>query len=332
MSTPPPHEDRPPHAGHIRGHDNTGRVRPRHRLRGRHRAVAHRPARGGARRTRPATVWPFADAEPLPGTALLAGWLGRAIVTLVTTYTHPGDRVLLLAPPPPRNVCPAARGGVRGPDPYAGLAEAVWTVTRLGRTADTATTTATLDDPRGRAAALGVGEVESGSGPRLGRLRLAHPTDPDRATQHRLARVGSSPGGRFDLIITAVHPGGTDWLADTDWDTTLTPTGLLATITHSDSRDGLLIDPTATIRATICTSRRGQLDHIAVLSAPIPAAGEQGTETDPLPAGDDSTSPGRAPLAVRLVHHDLLLFGPIPSPDAARKPEPSTTTAAGDLG
>ncbi|MFD8493345.1 hypothetical protein [Amycolatopsis sp. NPDC059657] len=332
MSTPPPYEDRPPHAGHIRGHDNIGRTRPRHRVRGRHRAVAHRSARGGARRPRPATVWPFADVEPLPGTALLAGWLGRAIVTLVTTYTRPGDRVLLLAPPPPRPAYPTARGGVRGLDPYAGLAEAVWTVTRLGRTADTATTTDTLDDPHGRADALGVGAAESGSGPRLGRLRLTHPTDPDRATEHRLARVGSSSGGRFNLIITAVHPGATDWLADTDWDTAMTPTGLLTVITHSDSRDGLLIDPTGSIATTICSSGRGWLDHIAVLSAPIPAARGRGTEADPLPAGEDSTSPGCGPLAVRSVHHDLLLFGPIPSLAAERKPEPSTMTAAGDLG
>jgi hypothetical protein len=103
-----------------------------------HRTRSRTATAGGIRTARPTTLWPFADAEALPGTELLAGWLGRTILTLVTTYTRPGDRVLLLTPPPLRTPS-RAPGRTHGRDPYAGLAEAVWTVARLGRGVDSAT-------------------------------------------------------------------------------------------------------------------------------------------------------------------------------------------------
>ncbi|HWD05117.1 MAG TPA: hypothetical protein VG674_21995, partial [Amycolatopsis sp.] len=151
-------------------HPEPGRCRhrPPHRRtestrRGRHRAPRRTPAAAATRGPRPATFWPFADAEMLPGTARLPGWLGRTIVTLVTTYTRPGDRVLLLTPPPPAPILEHASRVARGDAAYAGLAEAVWTVARLGRGADTATAASAPDYPAERTdSPSGVG-AESGS-------------------------------------------------------------------------------------------------------------------------------------------------------------------------
>jgi hypothetical protein len=95
--------------------------------RGRHRSTSRPVTRVRTLSSRAATVWPFADEQPLPGTALLAGWLGRTIVALVTGYTRPGDRVLLLSPPTVSARSAGVSDGTRSVDPYAGLTEAVWT-------------------------------------------------------------------------------------------------------------------------------------------------------------------------------------------------------------
>src|SRR6266498_5873821 len=142
-STPTPEPD---HQSHQTPRRRTQTPAPRsgHRRRAaRSRATATR----GLRAARPSSLWPFADAETLPGTGLLAGWLGRTIVTLVTTYTRPGDRVLLLAPPEPTRPLPHAAGRPGDHHPYAGLTEAVWTATRLGRSVDTATAAPAPDSP-----------------------------------------------------------------------------------------------------------------------------------------------------------------------------------------
>src|SRR4051812_42179476 len=72
------------------------------------------------------TVWACAEDTIQAGTGRLAGWLLNAVIKVVTTYSSPGDRVLLIEP------APGVRR-VRGLGPYAGLTEAVWSVVRLGR-------------------------------------------------------------------------------------------------------------------------------------------------------------------------------------------------------
>ncbi|MPZ79651.1 MAG: hypothetical protein GEV28_04330 [Actinophytocola sp.] len=321
--TPTPHGDCARHHRHHHRrplrHDS---IAPARTVHGRHGAVTPTPARRRAFSPRPATLWPFAGAEPLPGTARLAGWLGRVIVTLVTGYTRPGDRVLLLAPPaPPRGltVGSAAPGGAREADPYAGLTEAVWTVIRLGRGADTATAAPTPDYRCDPADSTGRDETESGSRPRPSRLGLRTPTDRHRESESRPGRAAHRPDDRFDLIITAVHPHTADWLAHTDWDTALTPTGTLATITRSDIRGDRLLDPLSAIVGAVRSQRRGWLDHIAVLTDPLPAG----------PAGSSlaTTSVAEPPLP-RAVHHDLLLFGPVPSATPAPTGGHAGTVAA----
>ncbi|MFD8494854.1 hypothetical protein [Amycolatopsis sp. NPDC059657] len=308
--TPTPHDDSPYRRYRPRRLDAGAPARTAH---GRHRVASHAAARGRIFAPRPVALWPFADAEPLPGTALLAGWLGRMIVTLVTGYTSPGDRVLLLAPPAPPRGRPPTPHGARGTDPYAGLAEAVWTVARLGRGADTATVAPAPDRVGDHVDSLGRGEVESASGPRLGRLRLQTPTGPHRESEHRPARVNTGSGDRFDLIITAVHPHDTDWLADTDWDTVLAPTATLAVVTHSDHRQGRLVDPSTAIVTTLRSFQRGWLDHIAVLDQPFPAPASATGPTSPRASRGSAVGPP----SVHSVHQDLLLFGPLLLPAAA---------------
>lgn len=282
--------------------------------RGRHRAPRTTPATAAARRPRPATFWSFADAEMLPGTALLPGWLGRTIVTLVTTYTRPGDRVLLLTPPPSPRAPQHAAGNARSAEAYAGLAEAVWTVARLGRGADSATTAPAPDDPAEHTDSSRPAGAESGLRPRLGRLGLHPVPEPHPDSARPRHRDGDGPRGGFDLIITALDPHATDWLTRTDWDALLTPRGLLATVTHSDSRDGWLRDPHATVLNTLGSQGLRCLDHIAVLTAPVPDTPDCLTTADRM--GTAVSAPDFSPRVVdaiapplRAVHHDLVLLG-----------------------
>jgi hypothetical protein len=100
--------------------------RPRHRNMNT-RFTVRRPC--GARF---GTVWPCARDGHDVGTGVLSGWLITAVVKVVTAYSMPGDRVLLIEP-----------GGtglsVRRTGPYVGLPEAAWAVVRLGRGVRTVT-------------------------------------------------------------------------------------------------------------------------------------------------------------------------------------------------
>ncbi|HWD00842.1 MAG TPA: hypothetical protein VG674_00005, partial [Amycolatopsis sp.] len=165
----------------------------------------------------------------------------------------------------------------------------------------------------------GVG-AESGSRPRL-RRRGLHPRAESHSDSARPRhRDGDRPRGEFDLIITALDPHATDWLGHADWDTLLTPRGLIAVVTHSDVRDGRLRDPHSVLLKT--TGRRGLrcLDHIAVLTAPVPDTPERPAATDrtgtAAPVPDVSArSVGATAPPLRSVHHDLVLLGRLSSAD-----------------
>jgi hypothetical protein len=70
---------------------------------------------------------------------LIASWLLTAVVKIVTTYSNPGDRVLLLATP----------RTARRPGSYSSLPEAVWPVIRLGRGVQTALAGSPAEDDHG---------------------------------------------------------------------------------------------------------------------------------------------------------------------------------------
>lgn len=270
---------------------------------------------------RPSTVWPCAGDDLHEGTGVIAHWLLMAVIKIVTTYTQPGHRVLLLAPsplggPPLSRPPDAVRTRLRH-GPYDGLLEAGWTVVRLGRGIQTQTAGAPPDPDADRP----VGPTaESESGPR------PHPGDPDPDDHARPSPPGR-PGpdhrstehgpDRFDLIITAAEPRTLDWLRPTDWADVLTPTGALAVITHGDQSRGRLGDPSGPLVAAAHHAGLRYHDRIALLRVPV----RNGALADgPTDAGRPSRTPhGPATPAVRhtQAHNELLVFTRQPGTTAA---------------
>ena len=264
------------------------------------------------RPARPSTVWPCAQGDLREGTGLLANWLLTAVIKIVTTYTQPGQRVLLLDPAPflassaSRPATTVRNRPRRGP--YAGLHEAGWTVVRLGRGIQTQTAVARpeqFDAPPGNAA------VESESGPGLpadspSTGRLVGPSA-DRRPGSDLTTTGHDPD-LYDLIITAAEPRTLDWLRPTDWASLLTPTGTLAVITHGDCSSGRLVDPVGSLVHVAHHAGLRYLDRIALLHVPI----RDGALTAPAPAARHRSQPssGSSTTSVRhaLAHEDLVVL------------------------
>jgi hypothetical protein len=281
-------------------------VRRTPRLRTLRLAMRHpRPAR-------PSTVWPCAQDDLREGTGLLANWLLTAVIKIVTNYTQPGQRVLLLNPAPylapPASWPTAAVRNRPRPGPYAGLHEAGWTVVRLGRGIQTQTAVA-HPDPIGEHAVDTPAESESGPGPTTEGPSADRPVGPsaDRRPGPDSAATGHGPD-RYDLIITAVEPHTLDWFRPTDWTGLLTPTGTLAVVTHGDRSSGRLADPAdALVRAAHHAGLR-YLDRIALLRVKV----RDGALAAATPAATDrSRAPsGRSTTAIRhtQVHDDLLVF------------------------
>jgi hypothetical protein len=200
-----------------------------------------------------------------------------AVVKIVTTYTQPGQRVLLLAPAPfatavTTRPSTSARTWT-APGPYAGLLEAAWTVVRLGRGVQTQTVGPPLENL-------------PNDTPRIPSTRFSSPgPDPDRAPvgpvpdnvsepcptgRPDLDCPTTAPGpDRFDLVITAAEPRTLDWLRPTDCAALLTQTGTLAVITHGDRSRGRLGDPAGPLVTAVHHAGLRYHDRIALLRVPI---------------------------------------------------------------
>jgi hypothetical protein len=246
-----------------------------------------------------------------------------AIVKIVTTYTQPGQRVLLLAPASVPTTHPPT--GVKkwiGPGPYAGLLEAGWTVVRLGRGIQTHIAGPPRDTNDGGPRRHVVDPpFKSESGPR------PHPASPTSDGQHRSTpdnhpdpdRTTTMSGpDRFDLVITAAEPRVLDWLRPTDWANVLTPTGTLAVITHCDRSRGRLDEPAGTLVTAAHRAGLRYHDRIALLRTPI----RNGALVASALGSDGPFQPAGGPVATGLrhtqVHDDLLVF--------TREPAPATST------
>lgn len=264
---------------------------------------------------RPSTVWPCAQDDPCEGTGLLAGWLLTAVVKIVTTYTRPGQRVLLLepatylAPSEPR----AANDG-RGqsvPGPYAGLHEAGWTIVRLGRGVQTQTTV-THSDPGEHL------DTESGCGLRES---VDSPTvdEPAGPSTHEDSGPDSGPSGlspdRYDLVIAAAGPGSSGWLRSVDWGSVLTPTGVLAVVTQGDRSGNRLTDPARSLVRAADSAGLRYLDRIALLRAPIRDGALVVTTPTSRTRSHNSTRPLTQLVRHVQVHDDLLVFTRRPATD-----------------
>lgn len=289
-------------AGRIRGIESSGNPRATGTDAGR-RSLRRRITRGATRP--PTTVWPCAADHRDP---CLGGWLERAVVKIVGTYTEPGQRVLLITPPTPR-VGPPPRWTTTArhwpPCAYGTLCETNWTVTRLGRSVQTTLSAHPEDQPADHRSPRPPGRASAHTG-LTPRLRVA----PDRREHTDLGptatRTGQAsrraPGHveRFDLILTAAHPRDHSWLTTRDWSRLLRPHGTLAVITHGERQGGQLVDPLAPVIATVSNSGLRLLDHVILLVSPP-------TE----PADLIATRPGRAawkPTRHERGHHDLLTF------------------------
>ncbi|MEV6236783.1 hypothetical protein [Lentzea sp. NPDC051838] len=258
---------------------------------------------------RPSTVWPCAQDNLFEGTGLLASWMLTAVVKIVTTYTRPGQRVLLLEPAPhPVQAGPRTTNDTRvqsRPGRYAGLHEAGWTVVRLGRGVQTETAG---PHPERVGERLDL-EFEDGLRESVSSQAAASPAgQPTRGNPEPDSALDDFSPDRYDLVITAAEPGTLGWLRPANWGSVLTPAGILAVITRSDRSTSRLVDPASSlVRAADCEGLR-YLDRITLLRAPIrDGALVVATPTERA----RSLSPTRPPAPTGQhvpVHDDLLVF------------------------
>lgn len=289
--------------------DNAGPARPHLRVvsgegtRRRHRCR-------GLRRPWPGSVWPCAGPDHDSDRHVISGWLARAITRIVTTYTRRGDRVLLLATSDSAagrdepSTCPD-----RGRGAFPGPTDAAPVVARLGRSVRSGPAAPTEAGP---GTEPGPGS-ESGSGPR--------PDKPDLRESGLKPESGqvadqTAPSPRYHLIITTVDPAAVHTFQPDNWVDRLHPSGALAVITHSDSEQGRLLDPTGpVVRAADRVGLRFR-DHIVVLDRPLrdvcPRPGIPPTETE---SGECLAGRG---------HADLLVFDLAPAA-FAHTSEPETS-------
>jgi hypothetical protein len=266
---------------------------------------ANRNRAGARRRTvpparRPVSVWLCTPPAGQPANR----WLDTAVSTATTTYTSPGHRVLLLTPPttpttpgrtdPPSPAAPRATTGPdRDHDPEL-VGEVDRGLDRLRRTADAVTSTGRLvivrtAQPPDRHPATNPANGPSPS-PDPDSADAAASTE-SRTGPDRLNRP--DPPQQLDLVITTTRPHTTGWLPGMPWTRLLTPHGLLAVITHSDTRGGQLTDPIRPLNRAATRAGLALLDHV-ILAHPAPP-----------PAFSTDPSVGSAP---DWAHADLLIF------------------------
>ncbi|MFC3897990.1 hypothetical protein ACFOWZ_41540 [Lentzea rhizosphaerae] len=165
---------------------------------------------------------------------MLANWLLTAVAKTVTTYTQPGQRVLLLHPAPYLALSVTSVRSQPQLGPYAGLHEAGWTVVRLGRGVQTHTPVAPSAEQRD------VGLVESEPGP-----------------------------DRYDLVLAAADPIALGWFRPSGWADMLTPAGTLAVITRGARSGGRFIDPAERLVRAAHDAGLRYRDRIALLRVPL---------------------------------------------------------------
>jgi hypothetical protein len=180
-------------------------------------STRHSPHRRCPRSLRPASVWPCATAGHRKATGLIAAWLPSAVTQIVTTYTQPRDHVLLHIPPGHLNAVaerPApGSNGLRGNGAFAGLAEAAWTVARLGRTIhpESNAWTDTAAPERYHLVIAAVDPRARRPTPTLGWADLLHPDGVLAVITH-----SDSSAGRLidptDMVVRAARPAGLAYL------------------------------------------------------------------------------------------------------------------------
>ncbi|NIH83755.1 hypothetical protein [Amycolatopsis granulosa] len=254
-------------------------------------------------------MWP-AGPSPID---LHAAWPAALIDRVVTAFSAPGARVVLLPWPSPhgprRTLTPIDPDGVveRTPDtnPDPELTDALHTVERLGRTARVPHPTAS-DTP---ASAPFWADLIEGTGP----VVTTSAVSADDAIADEETQSSSSE----DLIISSLSPGLTgDQTADLVAlfaARRLRVGGILVVLTHCDWTSGQLTDPTGAIVAAGQNADLLYLQHIVAVHTPIRDGRFHHPDEHSDSADDSARGRHRArvrglPLPHRRIHSDVLVF------------------------
>ncbi|MFD9735690.1 hypothetical protein [Umezawaea sp. NPDC059074] len=259
------------------------------------------------RRPVPSTVWLCGQDAPRLSPGAVATWLLVAVAKIVTTYTEPGQRVLLLVAPrtdsaETKGLQSSTRTG-RWRSRYDGLKEASWAVSRLGRGVRcqlVGTRANSLDHSRD----CHSGESESAPG-----LRAAGPILDSDVAPGPDGECG--PGGgpsSYDLIIAAVEPRTADWFRPSDWAGLLEPDGVLTVITHGDHSHGRFTERVGSLVRAAQLTGLTYLDRITVVNTAV----HNGASREPIFHEDDTSQPKKStPVTTgshNQAHDDLLVF------------------------
>lgn len=231
----------------------------------------------------PATVW-VAGESPRD---LDAGWPVPVVASIVTSFTDPGSHVVLLPWPTPVPITPDIldRDSMRHhrDKPDRELQDALTTVRSLDRTAQ-------------------VIRIKPEPAPRTGGCSTSPPD-----------RFGGA-AAEADLVITSLRPDHSGGRASDQvaWAAArlLRTGGVLAVLTHSDTSQGQLVDPTGAVVAAAQNADLLYLQHIVVVHTPV-RDGEFAIE--PQTASPDHHLRPRAPrrgqpATHHRIHADLLVF------------------------
>lgn len=283
--------------------------------RGTHRASTPTRSRTASTAPTPATVWACGPSPIDPDTT----WPTPLLTTIVTSFSEPGDRVVVLPWP---TAAPRPPHGPVGADGLIDYAPTVEPGDEL------ATVLAAITDLARRARVVRVEPDPTASG------RVSRPFWADLVGTPDNTRVPGSdalPGGApdaapnrlditaadADLIITSLRP---EHSADHTSDHIarlaaglLRVGGILAVLTHSDWSRGELIDPTGPMVASAQNADLLYLQHIVALHTPI--RGGQllvhlppTTVTAQAPTRHHTHGRGRRPAPHRRVSSDVLVF------------------------
>lgn len=293
---------------------------------------------GTAASPTPATVW-TAGAAPID---LDATWPSSLLDRIVTSFSKPADRVVLLDWPTSRHPRPTlgvvgANGVIDrtpGTESDSELAESVAVVERLDRTV--------------RVERIPFDSESTGLAYRPFWADPVGSTDPDAATDHRapeatvdvsLVDTPTDPGDDADLMVAILPP---QLLSDHSADFValhaarrLRVGGTLVVLTHCDWTSGELTDPTGAVVTAGQNADLLYLQHIVALHTRVRDGrfDLSGITADTVPTDDrDTRARHRAtvrglPAPHRRVHSDVLAFA---QPHDHRPLPPAATAAPAD--
>ncbi|WP_424187656.1 hypothetical protein ACOBQX_07630 [Actinokineospora sp. G85] len=288
-------------------------------------------SRGSASTPTPATVW-TAGTAPID---LDATWSAALVERIVTSFSKPTERVVLLDRPTPDHLRPAL--GVVGADgvidhapdtePHPGLAETIATVERLDRAARVERVPV---DPTstGPASRPFWADLVGGLSPAPATI----PTAPEVTVEVPFPDAVTETVDSADLIIASVAPhrcgahghGNTADLIALYAARRLRVGGILAVLTHCDWASGELTDPTGAVVTAGQNADLLYLQHIVALHTPVRDGRFHLTDTHSDARsdgvhGDRETDEGDArarhrasvrglPAPHRRIHSDVLVF------------------------